>query len=340
MWKFCIFCWSKNIKEKNNEHIIPQRLIKMTWDPKRIVNLWIKMNEKDIDIRKYDISSFKFPSCEKCNNRAANNLEPTAKLAIEKISNWEKINFVETTILLDRFDKIRIGIWLAYNYLDKNYLWIKPKFYIFDRMRRHDRMLIIYKLNRGLKWLHFTQGNMPAFQHCPASFWLRINNLYFTNISWPFLLAKKIWFPYIKMKDIHKEEVSLSIINKKLNYPFTKINILKWWLELYQVCFNDFIQFDSNNYYKNISKELCINKELLISNIFYKEPWKGEIKKLTKQSINLWKGVNYWLEDFSKNNIKIQNFFIDDIIKKEVFKKDTRKYFKEIRRMNEMLLKH
>jgi hypothetical protein len=194
MEKFCVFCGNKPQK-KNNEHILPQWLIELTGDPKRVVRLGDDKTKKGFPTRSFSFDQFKFPSCTSCNEEFSD-LETYAKIIVDKIMLLDDLSAAELSVLLDWFDKIRIGIWLGFFYLDKNWAGIKPLFYIRQRMGEHDRLLCIYKASSDRKCLTFVGCDTPLFYYAPCCFTLRINSFYFFNMSYPFLFARRMGLPY------------------------------------------------------------------------------------------------------------------------------------------------
>jgi len=60
---------------------------------------------------------------------------------MDKVLSDLKINSIEMNLLLDWFDKVRIGLWLMYFTLDNNWTDISPKFHIAKRIGQFDRFL-------------------------------------------------------------------------------------------------------------------------------------------------------------------------------------------------------
>ena len=144
MERVCIFC-GKRPESKTSEHVLPQWLIELTGNPKRAAKFGYKHLEKGRFVeRKFSFNDFKFPACKSCNQDFAK-LEADAKDIAQKIIYEDFLSESEWSTLLDWFDKIRIGLWLGYLYLDKNPLAISPHYHIEHRIRQHDRMLAIFK---------------------------------------------------------------------------------------------------------------------------------------------------------------------------------------------------
>lgn len=195
MEKVCIFCGGQ-LQSKNLEHVLPRWLIELTGNPKRTAVFRCKDLEKAQFVeRRFAFDAFKFPSCKECNQRFAN-LEADTKVIVQKMMLGDSLSELELSILLDWFDKVRIGLWLGFLYLDKNPLGISPLFHIQQRVRRHDRVLAIFKADRNVKGLHFTGCNTFAFAQTPSCFSLWINSLCFFNMSYPNLLARRMGFPF------------------------------------------------------------------------------------------------------------------------------------------------
>jgi hypothetical protein len=196
MNKFCVFC-GKKPEHKNNEHIIPLWLIELTGNPSRLGVFGDKsfMNPRS-GKRTFSFDSFKFPSCKSCNTRYAE-LEAHVKPIVQRMLTANSISAPEFNSVLDWFDKIRVGLWLGFRYLHKDPAGITPFFYIGQRLRASDRMLVIFKGNSDEKKLNFGGCDQPSFVYTPSCFYLRINNYCFLNISFYGLISRRIGFPYI-----------------------------------------------------------------------------------------------------------------------------------------------
>lgn len=191
MTKACVFCGAKP-QGKTKEHIIPQWLIKYTGDPKRLIQL---------GERKIAFDQMTFPACDKCNSQYSD-LEEKAKIALIKIFNNQELDEDNIIVLLDWFDKVRIGLWLLClkmaNFFTELTEDIEPKFYISTRIRKSDRLLKITKINNNRKGINFVGTTSPHFLNTPSCFGLIINNYQFTNISMQFLFNQNLGFPNVK----------------------------------------------------------------------------------------------------------------------------------------------
>ena len=204
MKKFCVFCGEKP-EGKSKEHIIPQWLIKLTGNQKRIAEFGFH-NRKGMlsGKRRYSFDAFRFPSCESCNDNFSR-LEAATKSIVQKMLSDGSLSATEFSTLLDWFDKIRIGLWLAYLYLDENPAGITPRFHVAKRIGVHDRMLAIFKAEGEQEGLNDCGSDMPSFRYTPSCFSLRINNYCFLNMSYNNLFSRRIGFPFptksFRMKD-------------------------------------------------------------------------------------------------------------------------------------------
>lgn len=194
MDKICIFCGEKP-KNKNREHVLPQWLMEATGDPKRIVDLGYNY-EKNKKIT-FDWKNFTAPSCTSCNEEYSE-LEGFTKPIVEKLLLKEPLITSEILYLLDWLDKIRIGLWLNYYYLEENKAAIQPHLCVNNRLGMKDRFLQIHFLESKKKQdgLNAFGVDSFAFQYLPSCFGLRINNLLLINASSDFIISKNCGFPY------------------------------------------------------------------------------------------------------------------------------------------------
>ena len=139
--------------------------------------------------------SFTFPACETCNEDASV-LEASTKPIVLKLLSREPVTQDEFCTLLDWFDKVRIGLWLGFYYLNRNLAGIQPSFHIQSRIRTQDRMLHIVSVADNRPELSFRGCDSLSFQLNPCCFSMIIDSLCFYNISSPFLFARRIGFPF------------------------------------------------------------------------------------------------------------------------------------------------
>lgn len=193
--KFCVFC-GRPPSEKNREHIIPRWLIEFTGAPKRLVRLGLKKSfSEGWTERQHAFDQFVFPACEACNTRYAA-LEGEAKATMLAICGGKPVKATELSAFLDWFDKVRVGLWLAFHVLDKNIYDVGPQFHIDQRVGQFDRLLIIERSNTEEHFLNVAGVDSPAFSYTPSAFGLSVNGWHFTNVSYSYLLARRLGFPF------------------------------------------------------------------------------------------------------------------------------------------------
>jgi hypothetical protein len=126
----CIFC-GEAPESKTKEHIFPQWLLKMTGFHSKNTSVgtsWATGKEIIFPAKNYT-----FPACDACNKNFAS-LEGTVKGIIERLSDYADISGEDLELLLDWFDKIRIGAWLGIYYMNKSFFNQPPNHYINDRV--------------------------------------------------------------------------------------------------------------------------------------------------------------------------------------------------------------
>lgn len=276
MERVCIFCGERP-ESKTSEHVLPQWLIELTGNPKRTAEFGYEHLENGRFVkRKFSFNAFKFPACKSCNQNFAN-LEADAKAIAQKITSEDFLSESELSTLLDWFDKIRIGLWLGYLYLDKNPLAISPHYHIEHRIRQHDRMLAIFKADGHREGLNFVGCDTPAFAHAPSCFSLRINSFCFLNMSYPNLLARRMGFPFPLETYMMEDERLYCPFAKGRNRimrPVLKKSISIQGTELYQpIFFGNIYIADSEEGKKRLYDieyihDRCISWEKGIGRIF------------------------------------------------------------------------
>lgn len=209
MEKFCVFCGNKP-ENKNLEHIIPEWLIKLTGDFDRLIKIgpiWDSKNGQ-LSNRDFNFSNFSFPSCKACNDNYAN-LEGQVSTIARNILLENPISSEEFSTFLTWFDKVRVGLWLAYHYLQKNTVTINPHYHITKRIDKTDRALFIYKSDFIGQRLFFIGATLPIFQYNPCCFGLVINNFYFLNISNHFLVSRRLGLPFATKQTYTENDTNL-----------------------------------------------------------------------------------------------------------------------------------
>lgn len=194
--KFCVFCGNPP-SAKNKEHIIPKWLIEIT-NSKEINAGYDFTSEKEPGERIMNALSFTFPACTSCNTKMKK-LEDQAAPVIIKLLNFETyLSETETINLLDWFDKIRIGLWLAFHYLDSAQYKYGPHFHISSRIGKKDRVLGFFYIDKIKSGYNFYNAQSPIFKIFPSWLGFRILNIFFITGSYDFLLSKNTGYPYPK----------------------------------------------------------------------------------------------------------------------------------------------
>lgn len=205
MAKFCIFCGAEP-ENKNKEHVIPQWLSKHTGR----FNAVCKFN-KETTTAQIPFSTLTFPACTKC-NEAFGKLEAAVKPILLGLMNGERLSAEQISLLLDWFDKIRVGMWLAELTLAKKVDEIEPRFHIADRMGKKDRMLIVERIKDGGQGIGLVGIDTVLFEHSPSAFALIIDDFIFTNASEYSLVDKRLGFPQIS-KVVYDENQNAKSLN-------------------------------------------------------------------------------------------------------------------------------
>jgi hypothetical protein len=206
--KVCIFCGNPP-SDKNKEHVIPQWLISATGNPTRKVYLGRDWSSPDLKERVYSLSAFTFPACTACNSEFSA-LETSAKSIVENLLALQPVSAGDFDILLDWFDKVRVGLWVGLLYLNKNYRDVEPQFYIKSRIATRDRFLMIYQDQGELDGISIFGVESPIFQVMPSCFGLTVNNLHFFNASAQDLLAPFLGFPHLTNRKLSKDREGFS----------------------------------------------------------------------------------------------------------------------------------
>lgn len=190
--RFCIFC-GEPPERKNREHPLPQWLLKLTGDPTRVVKHGYDWDSgRDFE---FSWDSLAFPACEECNTQYST-FEADAKGTVEKICKREPVDPAGYVHLLDWLDKVRIGMWLGFRYLQNDHFGISPKFTVNSRIGAKDRMVAVYAIGDHQVGLNTWGTETLLFQFKPSVFSLRVNNTLFVNASWDWMCSSRCEYPY------------------------------------------------------------------------------------------------------------------------------------------------
>ncbi len=235
--RFCVFCGNPP-EEKNREHILPQWLLKLTGDPKRVVNFGT--NFKDGRTIRFDWYNFCVPACKSCNEEYSS-LEDRAKSYVLTLLDRGALTSIEYDDFMDWMDKIRVGLWIAYHFIQGNPTNIKPQFHIKTRISQKDRMIAIYPFPGDEVGLNAIGAESLIFHSQPSCMGLRINNILIMNMSTEFLFSSRCGFPFPKScftmldgENHHMLHISDFSITRKIKHPLIRKQIIKPSIHLYQ----------------------------------------------------------------------------------------------------------
>jgi hypothetical protein len=244
MKKFCVFC-GKHPEGKNKEHVIPKWLIERTGDPNRIARFGVDFRKNPPTWREFSFDSLTFPACAKCNGNFSK-LEGHAKTVVESLLNHETLSQIELSILFDWLDKVRIGLWLGYFYLDSNPLEIRPHYHIAARMGQADRTVAIIRVKGSQPGINFVGPESPCFQGSPTCFALRINDFCLLNVSGISSCSRRLGFPYANPKYLRDDgqlEITVEVGSGRIMRPVQRDlafpNAVLLHQPIFRTCFTD-----------------------------------------------------------------------------------------------------
>ena len=351
MAKVCVFCGEKP-DEKSKEHVVPRWLIELTGDPKREAFLgFIKDFKNGFKERKFSFDQLTFPACLSCNNKYAD-LEGNVKPVLVKILNENEVTTEEMSLFLDWLDKVRIGLWLGMIQLDKNYANVDPNFHIETRISQYDRMLIVEKSNAEKSKLNLGGIDTLSFSLTPSAFVLIVNNYYFTNISYMFLLHRRLGFPYPKTMYIQpdNERVEANFVDgrKRIMKPVLRKSIEEIGTILYQPMFRGgLIDGHISEYDNDYVRSHSLNFDDGVGNIFQEE--NGNLIEHDSGSRILVKPSNTQEDgrlflNSAINVCKWQNWLVQFLPNPDRLSQEQKKFIKSRFRagvkVNETLIKH
>jgi len=320
MKKVCVFC-GKTPEKKNKEHVLPQWLLSLTGDPNRIVTFGQKVSENENDEElieiKFNWKALTVPSCTSCNDKFGK-LESSVKPIIQKAIDKVELTPDEILLLLDWLDKVRIGLWLNYYYLEKNKSQINPRMFIENRMGKKDRFLQIHFLesvNKKSDGLNAFGVETFAFQNNPSCFGLRINNILIINGSNDFAISKECGFPYPEIMEMTTNGM-LSLdqwVYTRETATRHELNLHKGVLTILQPIHSGLDLL--NNYYKDSYLQInCLEPDKKIGRLFkvsneliepiynmtepldYKSVTGGEIKYIGKLIAKVYEKQKFFIE--------------------------------------------
>ncbi len=254
MKKFCVFC-GQAPENKNKEHVLPQWLIRMTGDSKRIATFGVDFSKQPFAPRQFSFDALTFPACSRCNDEFGR-LEALTEPVVRRLISNQAVSGNDLTILLDWLDKVRVGLWLGYLYLDKNPMGITPSFHIRNRVGQVDRMVAIIKLaDHASVGLSFFGPESKFYHLTPTCFGLRVNGLCLVNASGISLCTRRLGFPYaepVSLLDDHKLEVSFHPVTERIMYPVERSATLSNIVSLYQPVYRSLLESDAREYVETV----------------------------------------------------------------------------------------
>jgi len=218
-------------------------LIALTGDPKRLVTFGLDktlLMAKVSKIRQFAFDQYQFPACSSC-NAVFSRLEALTEPVMRSLLEEKPLSAWDFHILLQWFDKVRIGIWLGLRYLDKNFADLEPKFHIVTRLGKKDRMLGIFRTNDKREGLTTIGCDGVGFIYNPCCFAMIVNDLYFFNMSTDFLFSRRLGFPFpVKGHQRKEDRSTLFLFSKgreRIMLPLLRYPLDLRGTEIYQPMF-------------------------------------------------------------------------------------------------------
>jgi hypothetical protein len=188
----CVFCGLAP-ESKTKEHVFPQWLLKMTGAHSKKTSVGVDWKTgKEIV---FPAKNYTFPACDSCNNKFAK-MEGEVKNTMERLQQDIDVTGSELELLLDWFDKIRVGTWLGIKYMNNEVFQSPPNFYISNRVGIKDRYLSITNTYRPEQFINWSGANTMTFMTSPTALTLRVNNIVYVTASSDFLVSKSLGFPF------------------------------------------------------------------------------------------------------------------------------------------------
>ncbi|QCT97623.1 hypothetical protein FEV13_12355 [Stutzerimonas degradans] len=348
MAKVCVFCGAEP-NGKTKEHVVPRWLIELTGNPKREVFLGFEKNPQ-AKPRKFAFDQLTFPACDACNNKYAS-LENSVKPVMKKILDDQDVTVVELNNFLDWLDKVRVGLWLGMIQLDKNYAGIDPNFHIETRISQYDRMLIVEKTNAAKCKLNFGGVDALSFSLTPSAFVLIVNNYYFTNISYMFLLHRRLGYPYPQSMHLESGREQVAVVlaegRSRVMRPILRKSIKEKGKVIYQPMFrcglmgagsvdykNDYMRVHSMDFESgvgnifsqrksdvvehflgdklNLTPDIMQNdSDLFVRSAIHISEWQNWLVQFLPNTDRLSRDERQFVRERFKTGVKINNLLID-----------------------------
>lgn len=251
--------------------------------------------------RQYAFDQFTFPACEKCNTRHSA-LENSAKVVLEKVLSTELVRPSEMSVLLNWFDKVRVGLWLGLQQLSKNQLDVEPQFHIERRIGQFDRLLIVERYTPPTRRLNFGGTDAPAFAFTPSAFTLTVNDFHFTNVSSAFLVSRRLGFPYPSDSHLMRDRKGLmhtmQSARRRIMRPVLQRLIKERGVILYQPMFPSDLAEKPIDYYNDpYVRANSLNYEAGIGSLFFETSDKSVLHLRDEEQVILNPSAVYGLEE-------------------------------------------
>ncbi len=302
MDRFCVFC-GEPPQDKNREHVLPKWLIELTGDPNRVATFGIDFYKEPIGLRKFAFDSLAFPACSVCNTRFGM-LEDFVKPIFARLLSWQPLGSEDFIILLDWLDKVRVGLWLGYLYLDKNPMGIDPQFHIESRIGRLDRMVTILRIEDAGLGLTFNGPEFKGYQLSPTCFGLRVNGLCLINASGISICSQRLGFPYlqpVRIREDHRLEASPKFGSERIMNPVERGAPLPKIVALYQPIFRSFFDLEDG--------EKFLANDWVREHTANVEAGYGKLFLQRRDSVQIYPNeeCSDWIPSESWTNLEIQN---------------------------------
>lgn len=245
----------------------------MTGDPKRTARFGVTF-DKPFRTREFSFDAFVFPACTACNTRFGM-LEARIRVLLPELLSYKPITATQLIDLLDWLDKIRVGLWLAYLYLDKNKAGITPSFHIESRLGRSDRMVSVVKADYQLTGVSFVGPIFRTYQLSPTCFAMRINELWLVNSAGVSLCSQRLGFPYLEPAEIREDQKLEAVLKRgseRIMHPIERRPQLPSSISIYQPVFRMFLDLKQEEFLQSDwVKAHVANRKLGYGKLFLQE---------------------------------------------------------------------
>ena len=296
---------------------------------------------------KIPFCNLKFPACTECNSEFSK-LESAAKHALVSVMESKPITGNQARILLDWFDKIRVGIWLSELILSKQLDEITPNFYIADRMGMKDRMLVIEQIGDKSTGLAYSGTGTRFFHDTPSAFQLIVNNWVFTNASEYGLVSGKLGFPYPQKMPLFgkKQPIEIDILKgrgKTASPVIPTQSPTPFKTLIYQPMFRDFVneQVEKNPYHCDYVRNHSYDFANGVGGIFMQKNNNKMIYLGADESANLAPKPQpvQNLPNIVKQVYVLQNYMLDNLFTTKVTEPDVAAYYNALKATNDLRIK-